>query len=129
MTGSEGRAVRRAPGTVSVWVGTVRDEDELFDHVAMEYGDDGPTSRFLLDSGIGWYDEDFAEGSVGDDPVRALAEHSYGAGFAARAAADLAGRPGVNALYLVYDLDASALGERPGLLTLLGSYPYVQGPV
>ncbi|MFE0462504.1 immunity 22 family protein [Kitasatospora sp. NPDC058965] len=129
MAGTEFRTGLEAPGTVSIWAGRVRDEDELLDHVSMGYGDEGGSaSRFQLDTGIGWYDEDFAEGSVSDDPVRTLAEHSYGPTFAGRAGLDLADRPGVNALYLVYGCDAAPLRDRPGLLTLLGTYPYDPAP-
>lgn len=125
MAGDADPQALHAPGVVSVWTAAVRDEDELFDHVAMEHGDDGSVrSAFLAESGIGWYDEDFAEGSVSSDPAAALADHSHAAGFAAPVRRDLAARPGVNALYLVYDLDAAPLAARTGLLRFLGAYPY-----
>ena len=115
--------MRHTPGVVSIWTGTVRDEAELFDHVTMEYDDGEATSPFLTETGIDWYDEDFAEGSVSADPARALSEHSHSAGFASLAGPDLASRPETNALYLIYDLDASAQHDRPGLLKFLGTYP------
>ncbi|MEH1014832.1 immunity 22 family protein [Micromonospora sp. CPCC 206060] len=124
------RPVRQAtevPGTVSIWVGTVGDEDQLFDHVEIRYPAAGePTSRFGTETGLGWYDEDLAEGSVSTDPAVSLVEHSYGPSFAAAARADLAGYPEVNALYLIYDLDATALAGRGGLLRFLGAYRYTR---
>lgn len=116
-------------GVVSVFVGQFADFDELAQYVEFDYGDwddDAAGSPFTEETGIGFYDEDFAEGSVDTGrPAAHLLEHSYGPSIDPQAGRDLGDLPDGTALYLVYDFDAT--GAAPGRLALVGVYSYTKG--
>lgn len=48
---------------VCIWLGTFESEEELYsDYMSFNYdNEDNPQSKFGIDSGLGWYDEDFKE--------------------------------------------------------------------
>lgn len=47
---------------VCVWAGSFASEQDHRDYMDMQYDDDGDaTSRFGIDTGLEWYDEDFLE--------------------------------------------------------------------
>lgn len=121
----EAGEITTAPGRVSVWYGAFGDEDAFFDYVTFSYTDAAATNPFVRDVPIGSYDEDFAEGVFGDLPA-AVDEVSYVESFRPDLDALLAGLPeGSDALYFVYDLDASALADhRGGRLHLGGVLAY-----
>lgn len=118
--------VERA-GVVSLWAGRFATEELFYAYVEKSHADGRSTSGFLRDSGIGFYDEDFAEGSYAgadglDAAIRAL---SYGDGFHRPAVTALRRLPGVNAVYAIYDIDATGLQRDPDQpLVLVGTFPY-----
>ncbi|MEV0329357.1 immunity 22 family protein [Micromonospora echinospora] len=117
----------RNPGVVSIWAGHLPDEGALDDYVSFRYPDDDESwSPFTRDHGLGWVDEDQAEAAWFADGPYSLVDHSYGDSFAPAADEDLTRRfPDANSVYLVYDLDASAvLISGSPLLAFLGAYPY-----
>ncbi|WP_418057655.1 immunity 22 family protein [Pimelobacter simplex] len=112
-------------GVVSLWGGGFATEDDFFGYVEMIRPDGCTTSGFLRDSGIGFYDEDFAEGSyVSSDLDAAIRALSYGASFHRPAYEVLRRMPGTNAVYAIYDVDASGLAGAGGRLALAGAFPY-----
>ena len=52
--------VERA-GRVSVWVGRFTDESALRSYLEVNYGDDGSSCPFWVDTDTDWFDEDFLE--------------------------------------------------------------------
>ncbi|WP_137940334.1 immunity 22 family protein [Chitinivorax sp. B] len=116
-------------GVVSAWIGNFSNEDELFSHVQKIYDQDGNSSSdFLSDFKLGWYDEDFSEANFIDlqDLRNSLAAHSYSDSFLSSLMSDLAGKDSFNSIYLIYDIDASALSSVAGRMKFLGVYGYTK---
>lgn len=70
-------------GQVSIWFGNFRDFSDLEGYVQTKYSDDGNSidSKFEVDFKIDYFDEDFREINVLDEPQNSFAcileEHSY----------------------------------------------------
>lgn len=118
----------RKNNVVSIWCGYFSSEEELFDYVEIDYADeDNPASQWMRDSNLDWYDEDYAEASF--EEVRMLVEgvreHSCGETFPTQLDIDLKNHVECNALYLIYDYDASDYQQMKSKLHLLGVYSYL----
>lgn len=118
-------AVERT-GVVSLWGGRFASEDDFFSYVEKTYPDSGATSGFIRDTGIGFYDEDFAEGNYFTDggvesAIRAL---SYGDSFPSSAVEAMSLVPDANSIYAIYDVDATELRSRAEKLVFIGAFAY-----
>lgn len=112
---------------VSIWCGNFDTEEELLEYVEPEFDeDDNPTSEFMNDFSLDWYDEDFAEASFDpdDDIALRVREHSYGDSFDGRLNEDMRRFADCNSLYLIYDVGASGATSDRSKLTFVGAYPY-----
>ncbi|NUO76044.1 MAG: hypothetical protein HOQ32_08515 [Lysobacter sp.] len=118
-------AVERA-GVVSLWGGRFASEDDFFAYVEKTYPDSGATSGFIRDSGIGYYDEDFAEGHyfTDGDVGAAIRELSYGTTFPSSATEAMGRVVGANSIYAIYDVDTSELKSNADKLVFVGAFTY-----
>lgn len=70
---------------VSLWLGCVESEDDLYDYVSVDYSDDDDdeTSKFLADFDIGIddYDEDMFESDFTDNDTKSLTEMLEGCSY------------------------------------------------
>ncbi|SFK92790.1 immunity 22 family protein [Lysobacter sp. cf310] len=113
-------------GVVSLWGGRFASEDDFFSYVEKTYPDSGATSGFIRDSGIGFYDEDFAEGNYFTDGgvESAIRELSYGDTFPPKAVEAMSRVAGANSIYAIYDVDATELRSDADRLVFVGAFTY-----
>lgn len=115
-----------ATGVVSLWAGRFSSEEEFFSYVEITYTKSGATSGFIRESGIGVYDEDFAEGDYCHDRNVELAilNFSYAGSFSSLAIAATSRIVDVNSIYAIYDVDASGLKSDTDKLVFVGVFMY-----
>ncbi|ACV10164.1 immunity 22 family protein [Jonesia denitrificans] len=117
-----------APRKVSVWGGRFRDADAFMTYLDITSREGKPmSSDFLTDVRLGDYNLDAAEAVHGDINA-GLIRLSHARSFANAVRAQLPENGKINALYAIYDLDASDVRVvEQSRMQLLGVFDYEVG--
>ncbi|MGQ2983699.1 immunity 22 family protein [Flavobacterium sp.] len=110
---------------ISVWVGNLEGKDQLADHIAENYDDEGNmTSGFMNDFRIDHYDADLIEVlfDASENITEVFNRFSYSENFSEKLPQQkLIGR---NCFIVIYDLKFEGEVKRVGTFEFIGTFKY-----